>query len=222
MGSDYISLNNLERMPNIAGFEKICKSIAMIDAILMPDWEYRYYSFNSKWDKAERMASMRDGSGDGYYALFINDGVIIKGFERSSPFSKYFDENDKPFPGIFDNVPGYFTSFLKEPAFVLNETTFCIWRTSKDKAWRSGELNAPVDVLDNPIGLLNIFIEKAEGYHRWAQEYYETSLSLSDIQYFFDNKPITLKSVTALNPGATIEDLSADIREIGYPALHQI
>lgn len=53
----------LINLPNIENCKRIFQSIAMLDTILMPEWEYRYYSFNSKWYLDEMMASMRDGSG---------------------------------------------------------------------------------------------------------------------------------------------------------------
>jgi hypothetical protein len=37
----------------------------MLDAIVCPEWEHRYYSFNANWAADEVMGSMRDGSGDG-------------------------------------------------------------------------------------------------------------------------------------------------------------
>ncbi|WP_249930709.1 hypothetical protein [Paenibacillus polymyxa] len=48
----------------------------------MPEWEYRYYSYNAHWDENEQMASMRDGEGDHYFALFQPTGLIIKGFDQ--------------------------------------------------------------------------------------------------------------------------------------------
>ncbi len=47
------------------------RSLAMLDAIMSPEWEYRYFSFNANWDASlgERMASMRNGSGDEYFAI---------------------------------------------------------------------------------------------------------------------------------------------------------
>ncbi len=49
---------------------------------MSPEWEYRYYSINSKWDEGEMMASMRNGSGDEYFILFDSHGAIMKGFDH--------------------------------------------------------------------------------------------------------------------------------------------
>ncbi len=35
----------------------------MLDAIMSPDWELRYFSFDSRWSPTEEMVSMRNGSG---------------------------------------------------------------------------------------------------------------------------------------------------------------
>ena len=36
---------------------------AVLDLIVSPDWDGRYYSFNSKWSENEQMGSMRNGCG---------------------------------------------------------------------------------------------------------------------------------------------------------------
>ena len=53
-----ISTRDLSAMPDLAGFRRLARSVAMLDAILSPEWEFRYYSFNSKWAEGEMMASM--------------------------------------------------------------------------------------------------------------------------------------------------------------------
>jgi len=50
--------------------------MAMLDAILMPEWEYRYYSFNAQRGEGEMMGSMRDGAGDEFFALFNGHGTF--------------------------------------------------------------------------------------------------------------------------------------------------
>ncbi len=45
-------------LPSIPQVRHIAQSLAMLDAILSPEWDYRYYSFNSAWGPGEEMASM--------------------------------------------------------------------------------------------------------------------------------------------------------------------
>jgi hypothetical protein len=52
-----------ESLPQIETLRRLTKSIAMLDAIICPEWEYRYYSYNSQWGDGEEMASTRNGCG---------------------------------------------------------------------------------------------------------------------------------------------------------------
>jgi hypothetical protein len=48
----------LKILPGPDQLKSLCQSLAMLDAIMSPDWEYRYYSFDSKWGLDEMMASI--------------------------------------------------------------------------------------------------------------------------------------------------------------------
>lgn len=214
-----ISTRTLECLPDISTLRQICQSIAMLDAILEPEWEFRYYSFNSNWAQSEEMASMRDGSGSQYFILFNPVGVIIKGFDLDSFFGQWTGETESIWPGILDQVPAEFDGFLKEPAFVLSETTFCIWRAMTDPEWHIGEIEFP-QAEEDPDGsarLLEILDGRPETYQVWAEDYFERHIPLEPIQAIYRHEPLTEILVTALNPELTLADLEADIREIGYP-----
>jgi hypothetical protein len=133
----------LAALPDVEGLRKLTQSLAMLDAIMSPEWEYRYYSFNSKWDDGEMMASMRNGSGDDYFIIFDSHSAIMKGFDHESAMSPWSAEEEKLWPGLFDDVPDEFQSFLSEPAFSIQETTFCIWRRYVDSSWQVGMINYP-------------------------------------------------------------------------------
>lgn len=90
----------LKSLPDIEDLRKLTQSLAMLDAIMSPEWEYRYYSFNSKWGEGEMMASMRNGSGDEYFILFDSHGAILKGFDRESAMSPWSAGEEKVWPGI--------------------------------------------------------------------------------------------------------------------------
>jgi hypothetical protein len=65
-----VTKKKLDTIPDVESLKKLCQALAMLDAIISPEWEYRYYSFDSKWAQGEMMASMRNGSGDEYFILF--------------------------------------------------------------------------------------------------------------------------------------------------------
>ena len=73
-------------LPPLEPLIKRCRALAALDLILSPEWEYRYYSFNSRWSKDAQMASMRDGCGDEWWAVFYNNGsAALKGLSHQSP-----------------------------------------------------------------------------------------------------------------------------------------
>lgn len=62
-----ISIMNPSALPPIEQLARLSQSLAVLDAILEPEWANRYYSYNARWRKDEMMASMRNGSGDSYF-----------------------------------------------------------------------------------------------------------------------------------------------------------
>src|SRR5215218_10310749 len=62
-GRDMVTKKTLAAIPDIPSLKKLSQSLAMLDAIMSPEWDYRYYSFDSKWAAGEMMASMRNGCG---------------------------------------------------------------------------------------------------------------------------------------------------------------
>ena len=80
-----ISTRDLAGMPDIPAFRRLTQSLAVLDAILSREWEYRYYSFDSRWGPGELMASMRNGQGDHWFALMTDDGVVLHGLHHEAP-----------------------------------------------------------------------------------------------------------------------------------------
>jgi hypothetical protein len=200
---------NPERIPPPAELERVCKAMAMLDAILSPEFEFRYYSYNCHWDDAlsQRVGSMQNGSGDEYFILFEPAGVICKGYaheRRKSP---------EQVARLYARVPSHFGYFLTEPAFETENATFCFWHEGR---WeRSEEGEEGVD--DGSMGQLRILTEGAEGYKRYADGYYLTEVPLETVQQIFRLAPLTKELIERLNPEVSIEQLADDIAEIGYP-----
>jgi hypothetical protein len=215
-----ISSRHLSSLLPPAKLEALCQSIAMLDAILSPEWEYRYFSFNSNWDtaKGERMASMRNGSGDEYYAVFHDRGAIIKGFDHEAVMSPWSRTTPDVWPGVLDAVPEEFDGFLNEPAFSIDETTFCLWHRANDIGWSSGTITLPEGAdPDGSANLLWMLYGDPNTYVQFARDYYERELSLADVAAIYESLPLSEELVTRLNSSATWNDILADAKEIGYP-----
>lgn len=215
---EIMTSNYMASLPDIASLRKLSQSLAMLDAILSPEWDYRFYSFNSKWAENEMMASMRNGAGDGYFLVFNSVSAIIKGFDHESPMSPYASTPRNVWPGVLSDVPPEFESFLKEPAFLMNDTTFCLWRKHGDAAWQQGRINYPEG--QDPDGteeLLFILDGNPSTYQEFAEEYYGSEIDLAAVEHVYKHRELTDEIIALLNPDISIEDLHEDLNEIGYP-----
>jgi hypothetical protein len=221
---EVISTRDLTKLPDVADLQRLLQSMAVLDAILCPEWQFRYYSFNAGWAPGETMGSMRNGSGDDYFVLFSESGCFLKGFAHEAQMSPYRSDPPRTWPGVLDDVAPEFQECLKEPAFNIDQTTFCVWRLNKDATWKTGNIQFP-DGLD-PDGsenLLSPLDDNPETYRTWAEEYYGEEwdeafdLTLADVRAIYEHQPLSDQLVAALNPELTVEGVSQEVRAIGYP-----
>ena len=121
-------------------------------------------------------------------------------------------------PGVLDNVPSAFAAALKEPAFSIDDTTFCIWRRHSDESWRRGAIEFPRG--DDPDGsqtLLSVLDGNPKTYKAWAEDYYEQKVNLAAVKQVYAHEPLNDDVVQQLNEDVTLKELAGDIKEIGYP-----
>jgi hypothetical protein len=205
-----------ENLPDIETLRRLTKSLAMLDAIICPEWLYRYYSYNSKWGDNKEMASMRDGCGDDWFLLFDENGAALKGFAHESPFAKDVSLISR----IQKTVPSVFASFLHEPAFTMDRASFCIWRRFTDQKWNVvsplGGYVLPEQ--DGSAELIGIFDGNPESYKNWATDYYEREVPLVAVKAIYEHQPLSEQLVANLNPDISLSDTYADALEIGYPS----
>ncbi|WP_418955234.1 hypothetical protein [Streptomyces tritici] len=213
------------RLPRIAALRDLCRALAMLDAILSPEWESRYHSFDAAWGEGEELASMRNGSGDEYAILFSAHGACIRGLDHEAPMSPYANDGE-PWPGVVDAVPEVFRHFVEEPAFTDEEgvpvVTAFLWRGSGDERWQHGEVAFPSGY-DDPDGaghLFRLLVDPSPvAFQRFAEDYYEVPVDLARVSEVYALRPLDQELVSALNADITVAELERDIREIGYPRL---
>ena len=213
-----ISTQNLENLPDVNGLRKLLQSLAVLDLIICPEWEDRYYSYNSKWSEDEEMGSMRNGCGDDFFALFNPSGCFFKGFAHEYPMSSWKTDEQKPWPGILDSVPEEFSEAKSEPAFSMDSISFCIWRLYSDNSWSHGPVTFP-DATD-PDGsqfLLECLDRSPNSYKKYAEEYFEIDVPITIIEHVYNHLPITNEIVSTLNSDISLSDIKEDLIEVGYP-----
>ncbi len=200
-----ISTQHFENLPHRKELQKICKAISVLDAILMQEWQYRYYSYNSKWSVGEEFFEMRDGVGNHLLILFKKEGCVING-----------THSDIKFPNIeivTKHLPKHFHEFIFGQPVKSQGTNFCIW-TNENEKWET----QIKDKNDGSEELLFIFDGNPETYREWAKNYYENdNIDLAIIKKIYDDEIVTKNIATSLNEEIDFEQLKNDLIEINYP-----
>ncbi|BEL07035.1 hypothetical protein Q0Z83_052260 [Actinoplanes sichuanensis] len=189
-------------LPGAEELRRRSQALAMCEAIISPDWESRYYSYDSRWsiERGEHLASMRNGSGDEYSIVFSPAGVWIRGLDHEA-------HQD---PGLFDDVPAVFAGQVGEPAF-SGGANICLWRETGDEQWHGRGL-------DDVSWVFEMLVDGTpEAYREFAEDYYEEDVDLEAVTAVFGLRPLTDELVRRLNPDVTVEYLDDDIAEIDYP-----
>ena len=213
-----ISTQNLHLLPDVQKLKRLMKSLAMLDAIMSPVWDERVYSFNSTWDVDEQMASMRNGCGDEFFILFNPHGCFVKGFDHESAMSSWGTDHQLPWQGLLEGMPEEFLEASKEPAFSMENISFCIWKLNTSGEWAKGQFEyMECEDPDGSEYLLEILDGNPETYKAFASEYYEVDLPLDAIKAVYGHQPLDGDVVKALNSEITLKSLQKDLAEIGYP-----
>ncbi len=206
-----ISTADYSALPAPEDLQRLCKALAVLDAINSPDWEYRYYSYNPAWGDDEQLLEMRDGEGDQMLVLFRPEGCVINGF---------LHEYDQPTKAqVTHGLPDAFEGFMSgEPVSSIG-TTFCLWYTPAH-GWQHGTIEEEEDGSEE---LLYIFDGQPATYAEWATEYYtdesdKKPVTAEAVAPIYRQEPVTKARALALVD--EVEDwtmLATDLQEIGYP-----
>ena len=196
------------RLPSIPELRAIAQSLAMLDAILCSEWQYRYFSFNSAWAPCMEMASMRNGSGDDWFLLLDSVGAALKGFAHELASDHALGAS------LQTQVPHEFSAFLNEPAFSMQNATFCYWRKADDSTWHKVQGSLPDD---GSVEMLSHLVAGPSGYKEWAEAYYELPVDLQGVSAVFDHVPLSAAIVLALNSDADLDSTLREAAEISYP-----
>jgi hypothetical protein len=193
----------------------------MLDAVMSPEWESRYFSFDSRWAPDEEMASMRNGSGDEWSIVFSPAGAFVRGFDHESEMSPYAN-GGRPWPGVVESVPEVFAACVADSAFSDGGTllaTVCLWRQIDDDRWHVGGVDyAPGEDPDGADWLFEMLMDGTPaGYGRFAEEYHETQIDLSAVSAVLSLEPLTNELAQRLNPDVVVDDLTEDLSQIRYP-----
>jgi hypothetical protein len=208
-----ISKPYLGELPDLSGFERLTRALAALDATMSPEWQYRYYSFDPEWSDGETMASMRNGSGDHWFAVLCPAGIALHGLSHESPQFR----PGQPQPWIFDRLPSEFHEcLLHEQAFDTANSTFCVWRLVSDSQWKCGDVGSGSGD-DGSADLLAILAGDPRKYVEFASDHFERKLDPATVQAVYQREAMTPELASRLNPDVNFQVLRGELRKLGYP-----
>jgi hypothetical protein len=189
-------------LPAPTELERICRGLAALDAMLSAEWEYRSYSFNQAWspDRSERMASMRNGSGDDWHLVFTPGGVFLKAFWHEYP--------GEDVAAIYEGLPDALAAQRTEPAFSMADVTFGGWHDGT--RWTLRGNAAPM------LEELAILTGDPVHYQAYASDYFEAQVPLDEIAHVLAGRPLDDAHVAQISIERTLAELQDDLAEIGY------
>jgi hypothetical protein len=207
-----LSTQDLSALPAELDLQRVCKALAVLDAIISPEEEYRYHTYDAKWGEGEEVFEMNDGEGDQMLILFAPEGAVINGYADG------LEEPDKA--QLTHGLPQAFHEFIfGEPVNSIG-TTFCLW-TEDNQPWQLGKGATDEDGSDE---LLYILDGHPRTYIDWAQEYFEEDrfhkdgLPVGTVTQLYYGETLTKPMVEALvTHVADWEALRRDLDEINYP-----
>jgi hypothetical protein len=197
---DY-AISSIDQLPSIAEFQRRLQVLAALDAIIMPAWDMRHFSFNSKWGAGEMMSSMKDGQGSDFHIIFSEQGVAGK-IHCISP-----SPNGN---ASLSEVPDEFgKNFKEEEAFVINQASNYFWRKSVDVNWNASPSGALVPYMGFVVDVPSLYLA-------WAERYYERKINAQIVGDLFVNKQLSTASIRAINSDGDIDTIKEEIiTEIG-------
>lgn len=196
---DY-EIQRIDELPPQDVLIRRARGLALLDAILMQEWEGRYFSFNARWTDSgdEMMASMRTGSGEEYFIHFSSQGAV----------GKVLDQRGAHGGPLLDDVPDRFRAFKTEAAFNHASATYYFWQEAGDTAWYAAPPAASY------YGLLAFLARDIDYYRQWAEEYYERTVDTAAVLRVVTTLQPDADDLLALNPDLDPDQFQLDYNEI--------
>ena len=205
-----------QSFPDLRTLGNRAKALAMLDAIICPEFQYRYFSYDASWGDEEQVAVMRNGDGDHWFLHLSSSGAALKGYVQKLPRG----EARAMAIEVQRRVPEQFGAFLHEPAFAMDAVSYFYWRRSGDLAW-SRVAHPDAALAQRPDGsadFLSILLAPASCYYDYATDYFECEPPLTSIEHIYALAPLTAAIVKSLNPQMTLSQARSAADAIGYPA----
>jgi hypothetical protein len=185
-----VSARDPSALPSVAILRRRCEALARLDRALDPDADVPTHDF----DRRAGIFWVRDNGGDHLQIAFMRAGVVILGFDHESRMSPAYND-ERIWPSVVDALPSSLRRALAD--YLLgDDITFCIWRRTNERRWRSGVVHRPRgrDV-DGSTRLLAILDGDPRRYRRFAHTAFERDVPLAVIERAYAGRPVVLAPV---------------------------
>ncbi|GEC89292.1 hypothetical protein [Brevibacillus brevis] len=105
---------------------------------------------------------------------------------------------------------------LDDEAVTKEDVTFCLWRESTDRVWKTGDVHNPQGLDDGSDFLLGMIYDSPEDYVEWAEAYYEVKVPLDLVGFTYSNTSITKEMMMELNPEVDLEMAMKELQGIRF------
>lgn len=225
---DLTVLSQIHALPTPEAIYKISQSLAMLDAILDPQGEFRYFTFDQYWGEQQAMAAMRDGEGSHYFILFGKNEAatqpavtfaIGKLYDKALKSQGLTAKLDIELLKDIDKAnKALLQSFLDETAFDNDDASLYFYQFNDSPTW-----SALPEMTDIPF--LGFLANQEAAYAPWASDYHEAvddehsevEIDAEVVAAIFAHQPLNKEMIYRLNPLVNLEQLVEDILDIGYP-----
>lgn len=213
------------RLPDIPTLRDRTRALAVLDAILGPEWAP--HDVNANWAPDQELASMDSGTGDEWTVVFSPAGAWVRWFDHESPLSPWARQPATPWPGVLDGVPEAFGEQVREAAFWsegVPRVTGCAWRLAGGDRWHAGAaepLPGDAGTGGDPDGgtrLLALLLDgRPEAYRDWAEGHFGGRVDLAVVRAVYALRPLTPEMIRMLDPRAGLRAVAKAAARIGYP-----
>lgn len=199
----------LRSLPDPASMQRTLRSLTMLDAIVAPD--FRAFEWHPKWGKGQQMGAFKDGEGNFFFAWFSVKGTVIRGFDHESKMSPFQHDPPREWPGLTKGLPSSLSYAKKEPAFALDELTFCTWNTDSG-GWKCG----PVKMAKSGDGSEELLACFRSDFSRFAAKYFGEKFDRSALEALRDFRPLNKRSLNLLSGDLDLAMVKEEAKLCGF------
>lgn len=193
------------KLPPPVELERRTRIVAFLDNLIEEDSSTRYYHFDPKWARGERVFSMSSGEGDDAFVWFCPAGVLVRG--------RHNERRPVPADRLFAGLPKGLARGRDERAFDVGGDSFATWSLGGGP-WQSavdprrGGMNELLAVLDGD----------ARTFVAFARDYYELKLDRATVAALYDGAAVDPPLVAALSNELDPARASKTARQLGLPS----